>query len=875
MQQFIPNYYSFNTLYATGLNTSINDILSFNSQANMLTIQRGLNPSASGVNINITEGLCQGVNVTIPWLNNDAGQLIPTIMNLITSDVRSVATVNNTSGFLVVNLNINQTVSGFSTYILTPSLAVAPSLTISFPSGTLIGQVPLCAYQNVANIVTLDLTQGAPRVTYNQNGVIASNNYSGNTLVTTIDNVASSPVIVDGSTILGYDPTTLTLTNTVPYNTTVTNLWTNIQSISNLQGFVAFAAKAAVDIAISNPGTNTFDGVVISNGGYLFLDSSIQTSNGGVNAGGWVFNGLSNPLTRVPTMSTFNDIRSTNIYIAAGATYANIRYFNGNAAGGVVGVTPIIYFAWNTAYAAGTNIVLDGNTFKTSLTPSFTSVTLTNPLTISNGGSGQITQPAAYYALANSTIVPSGIMDTTDSVTILRGSTPYTGSVSLLPYKSSLSGSSLRTMFSKFNDSVSVKDFGAIGDGLADDTAAINNALIASKDVYVPVGTYLITGSIDIPVRTRLHFAGGRGNAQGAYPASYLIKSDSMTTPAVIIRSTGVFEGGGVRCLAGNTGDGIQLFGNNSRLINALVHGAGGDGIRIGRYLGGNSNSCEVFQCVTQYNGGHGLYIHDGNQPAAPNANACTITQLFSQFNGGDGIKIGWAFWNTLLNCLTEVNNGYGLHLSGDLVGGTAMARYNSIIGGDFNENNTLGPVNCQGYANSFMGSYVNQFIDTTDGVYNCMFGAGRESYIPYLKIGVYGLEFPTGIGNVANPNTLDEYFEGTSTLTAVGMTTSPTGGATFVKVGKMVTLDIPTITGTSNSTSFTLTGLNSKLIPSANRVFLVRTVNNGGATTVSVGWVETSTGTIHLANNLTQGGGSWTASGTKVVYDLTISYPI
>jgi hypothetical protein len=51
-------------------------------------------------------------------------------------------------------------------------------------------------------------------------------------------------------------------------------------------------------------------------------------------------------------------------------------------------------------------------------------------------------------------------------------------------------------------DVVNVKDFGAVGDGVTDDTAAIQAALDATlaikKPLYIPAGTYIISGEIDI-----------------------------------------------------------------------------------------------------------------------------------------------------------------------------------------------------------------------------------------------------------------------------------------------------------------------------------------------------------------------------------------
>jgi len=54
-------------------------------------------------------------------------------------------------------------------------------------------------------------------------------------------------------------------------------------------------------------------------------------------------------------------------------------------------------------------------------------------------------------------------------------------------------GATARTIDSKLKDVVSVKDFGAIGNGVVNDTAAIQAALDSAKAVYFPEGTYLVT----------------------------------------------------------------------------------------------------------------------------------------------------------------------------------------------------------------------------------------------------------------------------------------------------------------------------------------------------------------------------------------------
>lgn len=51
---------------------------------------------------------------------------------------------------------------------------------------------------------------------------------------------------------------------------------------------------------------------------------------------------------------------------------------------------------------------------------------------------------------------------------------------------------------------VSVKDYGAVGNGSTDDTVAIQNALNASSDIYFPPGNYVISSTITVPSFRRL-----------------------------------------------------------------------------------------------------------------------------------------------------------------------------------------------------------------------------------------------------------------------------------------------------------------------------------------------------------------------------------
>jgi len=76
------------------------------------------------------------------------------------------------------------------------------------------------------------------------------------------------------------------------------------------------------------------------------------------------------------------------------------------------------------------------------------------------------------------------------------------------------------------------------------------------------------------------------------------------------------------------------------------------------------------------------------------------------------------------------------------------------------------------------------------------------------------GITFPATFSNSTNANTLDDYEEGTFTLTLSGCTTAPTATCYYTKIGNQVTFWSGGAAGTSNTTYLRFTGVPAELVP-------------------------------------------------------------
>jgi hypothetical protein len=158
-------------------------------------------------------------------------------------------------------------------------------------------------------------------------------------------------------------------------------------------------------------------------------------------------------------------------------------------------------------------------------------------------------------------------------------------------------GVTKKTPISAFGQMTNVKSFGAVGDGVANDTPAFTAAMAASTAVYVPPGTYKITSTLAVPNNTTLYGA-GRGTS---------------------------------KLLHGFNGD-MMTLGNYSGLSGLWIDGQGGTYTGQGVLINNGTGRQIITNCrITDFNAAC-LYFY------AQGGAQCSVFDLIaSQTNGATG----------------------------------------------------------------------------------------------------------------------------------------------------------------------------------------------------------------------------------------------
>lgn len=228
------------------------------------------------------------------------------------------------------------------------------------------------------------------------------------------------------------------------------------------------------------------------------------------------------------------------------------------------------------------------------------------------------------------------------------------------------------------SQAASVRRYGALGNGVANDAPAINAALAANKHVYVPPGTYMLGSAITIPQSGTTLFGPGVLCATTANNA-VLTAADNLTDLTISgLRLT--------RSVAPTTGVGLDFRGKV--LDRILIENVTSEKHAIGFGLGVTAWS-RVKNCIAERNSGDGFTVQN---TAARSEVQWQFVDCLAQFNGGRGYL--WQavagpaqfICGPMAGCATFANTGVGVAYVGLASCPMSDARmFNCFIGDDGN----------------------------------------------------------------------------------------------------------------------------------------------------------------------------------------------
>ena len=398
---------------------------------------------------------------------------------------------------------------------------------------------------------------------------------------------------------------------------------------------------------------------------------------------------------------------------------------------------PITYAQW---LSSSTTIQFEGTAVETQVASAGQTVfTLTgiiytpgiNNLRVSINGLVQYA--GAYVETAADTITFSeGLIegDVVEFVVNERDVDAAYGSGSSVVFTPSGTGAVDRNVQDKLRESVSVKDFGAVGDGVTDDTAAIQAAidsLSAGGEVKVPKGEYITSATIILPSNVIL-VGEGAGNtfirlANGA-DCNAIESEDFATltgTNKWFVDTEGVPYGFGIKGIQidGNkanqaSGNGIAFYGKRYIIDDVIVLNAKDAGVYTEcAYKGGQHDWRDMPESIVRglyiyRSGGHGFHFRGPHDTL--------IESLFVSQAGIDGVRIEGLLDTYGGNCDIGLIHSYGNLGIGVYI--NTLINADTIIGETNYKEGVLIDVGA-GIASASMIRAFNNDYDATGTYYN------------------------------------------------------------------------------------------------------------------------------------------------------------
>lgn len=225
------------------------------------------------------------------------------------------------------------------------------------------------------------------------------------------------------------------------------------------------------------------------------------------------------------------------------------------------------------------------------------------------------------------------------------------GSMAAPDYTASGTGAVTRTSSDKFSDGISVKDFGAKGDALTDDTLAIQQALTAYDSIFLPEGRYLISGTITLKARQTL---------RGAGQTSVLECQDNSFNAIEVVEDYSTLSNFRIE----NSDIGIKLYGRDRPVVQTSISDItivqANTGVQLDGYTDTNkpcywNNFTRVLVEQPAVNGFHLTKSGAGDTPNANKFHACRAYSLGADITSAGFYVEHGSFNNSFIDCEANV----------------------------------------------------------------------------------------------------------------------------------------------------------------------------------------------------------------------------
>lgn len=500
------------------------------------------------------------------------------------------------------------------------------------------------------------------------------------------------------------------------------------------------------------------------------------------------------------------------------------------------------------SYAAGTTTPLATYTSSSGATPN------TNPVILNSRGEAEVWLGLSSYKLKLTDANDVEIW-TVDNITEPLGQLAGPNGSSLIGFIQAGTGAQARTVQAKLRDVVSVKDFGATGDGSTPDTAAFQAAINYCQDnlkaLYIPANNvsafYKITAPLVVSKPLVMYGDGSRsvtlfgvgfsagqylldidGTAFGTYEQSYFggFTLRPNAGNCMRIKDVSISEFNDIGLFGAAKGiiyTGTRCFTNVFRRINTLSS-ISGESFQFVSHTGGGQH--DFYDC--SFGGATGMSIDQNTVTDAVNFYACNFEQCtVNSFYAGGEVR-GLGFYG----CRTEgcdgtdfqINPVAGKSVTGIVIDGCSFNSSDAggvpriSLGGaggkvrGFNVN-----ANSVGHgANNFSSYLVNLNGDGESGTIANNYLDGQKALCAPVNtrranVAVYN--------NEANDGKFDPGFtlaDGTWTPTDVsgaGLTFATAAG-TYTKVGRLVFWQVVLVYPVTANTTAAKFSLPSGLAP-------------------------------------------------------------